>query len=318
MFIFINLFILTIYSLEEYDCGLNVQTLCAPGMKIREKYQPYFGFWNFDLDKLVDSGPHNHITNINELSRSSSMMGTGVYFKKDSEFEVQFVPSFEGSQWTVSFQIMFEEIGRKIKEVGNILALFDEIEDHQNSVSIVVDTTIPTFAIKENSQIVASNMRLQPQLWYQLFLVLSDKSIKLFVNGIECAKLQSGKAISFKKLKIGLENELPSFNLDTLKLFNRKIEEWEILASSQLFQLNGDWVLLHCENCQFEQAKQCPFSYHLCTTVELYSFGINIAKNMGWGVWNNTNIWSSESNPNKFKNKEGLALCCRDLEFVLI
>ena len=52
------------------------------------------------------------------------------------------------------------------------------------------------------------------------------------MNGIECAKLQSGKAISFKKLKIGLENDLPSFNLDTLKLFNRKIEEWEILASS--------------------------------------------------------------------------------------
>lgn len=57
-------------------------------MKIRENFHGYFGLWQFDLDKLVDLGPHNHITNVNELSRSTSMLGTGVYFKKDSEFEV--------------------------------------------------------------------------------------------------------------------------------------------------------------------------------------------------------------------------------------
>lgn len=39
---------------------------------------------------------------------------------------------------------------------------------------------------------------------------------------------------------------------------------------------------------------------------------------MGWGIANNTNIWGAESNPNKYRNKEGLALCCRDIDFVLI
>jgi hypothetical protein len=50
----------------------------------------------------------------------------------------------------------------------------------------------------------------------------------------------------------------------------------------------------------------------------LYSFAIGIAKNMGWGIPNNTNIWSSETNPNKFKKKEGLGLCCKDIDYVLI
>ncbi|CAK76713.1 unnamed protein product (macronuclear) [Paramecium tetraurelia] len=54
-------------------------------MKIREKYQPYFGFSNFDLDKLADSGPHNHIINKIELSRSHLMMGAGLNFKKEFE-----------------------------------------------------------------------------------------------------------------------------------------------------------------------------------------------------------------------------------------
>jgi hypothetical protein len=62
--------------------------------------------------------------------------------------------------------------------------------------------------------------------------VYSEKTLKLFVNGIEVAKLNSKKSISFKKLKIGIENDIPPFNLDTLKLYTRKIEEWEILASS--------------------------------------------------------------------------------------
>lgn len=37
---------------------------------------------------------------------------------------------------------------------------------------------------------------------------------------------------------------------------------------------------------------------------------------MGWGVANNTNIWSSESNPKKYKEKEGLGLCCRDIDYI--
>lgn len=57
-------------------------------MKIRDKHHGYFGHWTFDMDKLVDMGPHNHITNINQLNRVSTMLGTGVFFTKDSEFEV--------------------------------------------------------------------------------------------------------------------------------------------------------------------------------------------------------------------------------------
>ncbi|CAK76712.1 unnamed protein product (macronuclear) [Paramecium tetraurelia] len=88
--------------------------------------------------------------------------------------------------------------------------MHDEIEDHQNCVSIVVDTTIPTFAVNENFQSVNSSISLQPQLWYQLFSCYQI-TIKFFMNVIESAKLQSGKAKGFKKLKIGLENELLQF-----------------------------------------------------------------------------------------------------------
>jgi hypothetical protein len=45
---------------------------------------------------------------------------------------------------------MFEEIGRKIKEVGNLFTLYDEIEDHSNQITLIIDTLAPTFIIREN------------------------------------------------------------------------------------------------------------------------------------------------------------------------
>lgn len=55
---------------------------------------------------------------------------------------------------------MFEEIGRKIKTSGNIVSLYDEIEDHSNEVSIVIDTNIPTIIIRENDDKIEANMKL--------------------------------------------------------------------------------------------------------------------------------------------------------------
>lgn len=76
----IVLFVVKVLAIEEFECSLNVQTLCAPGFKIREKYHDEFAHWNFDYDKFVDIGQHNHITNRYQVDRTNSIFGTGAYF----------------------------------------------------------------------------------------------------------------------------------------------------------------------------------------------------------------------------------------------
>lgn len=75
---------LFLHAIEEFECSLNVQTLCAPGFKIRERYYDEFAHWNFDYDQFVDIGPHNHITHRHAVQRTNSIFGNGALFAKDA------------------------------------------------------------------------------------------------------------------------------------------------------------------------------------------------------------------------------------------
>ena len=56
--------------------------------------------------------------------------------------------------------------------------------------------------------------------------------------------------------------------------------------------------------------------FHLCGSIELYSFGLNTARDMGWGDPNNANFWTSSSNIDTIqKEQKGVGLCCRDIDY---
>lgn len=96
-----------------------------------------------------------------------------------------------------------------------------------------MDSTEKTILIKSDSEdVLTSTMRLQPALWYRIFVILHDKKIKLYVNGIESGEGSYAHEKKFKKLTILLENNIPPFNIDALKLFTRYIDYWEVIAAS--------------------------------------------------------------------------------------
>ena len=77
----------------------------------------------------MDVGPHNHITNKHNVKRTNSIFGYGATFSKDAKLEASFVPSFYTASWALSFVIMFEELGRQIKNTGAFIKLYDDYDD---------------------------------------------------------------------------------------------------------------------------------------------------------------------------------------------
>lgn len=73
---------------------------------------------------------------------------------------------------------------------------------------------------------------MQPALWYRVYVVLHDKKLKLYVNGIFEGEGNYEKQYPFKRLLIKLENNIPSFNIDSLKFYQRNLADWEIIAAS--------------------------------------------------------------------------------------
>lgn len=52
------------------------------------------------------------------------------------------------------------------------------------------------------------------------------------MNGIFEGEGNYEKQYPFKRLLIKLENNIPSFNLDSLKFYQRDLADWEIIAAS--------------------------------------------------------------------------------------
>lgn len=115
---------------------------------------------------------------------------------------------------------MFDEIGRQTRAIGAFMSLYDEVDEPTQALSVVLDTFDKKLIIRQDSEnVLKSRMRFQPAMWYRIFIVLHDKVLRLYVNGILDSQALYDKSYPMKRLLISLENNIPPFNLDALKLY---------------------------------------------------------------------------------------------------
>lgn len=75
--------------------------------------------------------------------------------------------------------------------------------------------------------------------------------------------------------------------------------------------------MLSCEDCYKSKAMNCFGGFHLCSSLELYSFAINVARDMGWVSNINANFWSADTDNNRVSaTQKGIGLCCRNVNYV--
>lgn len=173
-------------------------------------------------------------------------------------------------------------------------------------------------------QTLTSNARILSQRWTHVAIFRTNALLVLYVNGNLDAviEVQHGESTPSNPLYIG---RMPwqdfigsgctlDFFVDEFKLWNKRIDESWIEAESGIALGSGTdphSIELGCLNCNFDAAyTSCTDEYHLCTTVEVYSFAFAAAKSMGW-MRAGQRIWSDRSTE-QGSEELGLAVCCRD------
>lgn len=104
-----------------------------------------------------------------------------------------------------------------------------------------------------------------------------------------------------------------SYNIDSLKIFNRALELYEIQAfvSNSLGVIEPSFIHLGCQDCTFTTAKtKCISGFHMCTGIEYYSGVYQAIIIMGWNELD-YNIFTADSKV-KDETMKGLSVCCRD------
>jgi hypothetical protein len=76
-----------------------------------------------------------------------------------------------------------------------------------------------------------------------------------------------------------------SYYLDSLKIYNRVMPQYEIQAEAGLVlgSVEPNFIQLGCFDCLFKEAQSsCITNYHLCNNVEMYSGVYQAVRIMGW------------------------------------
>ena len=90
-----------------------------------------------------------------------------------------------------------------------------------------------------------------------------------------------------------------------------------MIAASDQFGGYQEALSIGCIDCPFAKTRNiCSGSFHLCSTLELYAYAINVAKDMGWVSNSKANFWSTETNIDIVQSDAvGTALCCKNIEY---
>ena len=298
------------------------------------------GHWSFDDYRGLDSsGNHNHASS---PIRPGPSMGGSAYSANIGQGNYITIPNsedFNSRVFSITFWVFFIrdnlEDPESIQGLRMCPLLYKGNEDKaknenarapailldrkERTIKVTVSTTANDTTTEGES--ITSNSRLPFNRWVHIGVVRLDKKIRLYVNGILDSVLQTlGSTLSNDyPLYVGntpwTEEECTiSAYVDELRYYVRDLVEQEIEAeaSPALGNMNPSFVQLGCVNCPITQAAEsCIEGYHLCSTIELHSGVVQIARSLGWTKWN-SRIWSFSATKQAAELTEGLGLgiCC--------
>ena len=128
-----------------------------------------------------------------------------------------------------------------------------------------------------------------------------EKLLSLLINGVLDSQIKTVGTL-FTLFKVGniMPNNMPFFigntpwhkedcnvasMIDDLRVYDKVIELDFIQAESQL-ALSGvepSFITFGCSDCDILTAStSCQLNYHLCTSIELYTGGYQVARILGW------------------------------------
>jgi len=299
------------------------------------------GRWTFDEELALDSsGNGNHGTSAG-LVHGPSPAGNGhsALFRK-SFLTLPHSPLYESADFAFTFWVYVPTADVSTRAVTpNWCPLMRKgvhapQADHFESspallysyatghLRVSLSTTTHNGANAPDGQFVNSNARLRPNRWMHLAILKHGPRVLLYVNGILDAvmPLHGQPLINHHALYVGgdpfsAEQCTHAVYIDELRVYSRALAPHELEAQA-VFALGGtspSFVHLGCANCGAVQARNsCPHSRHVCSDVELYAGGYQVARTQGWLV-KGVHVWTADLLLHPAISV-GLALCCEGMK----
>ncbi len=315
-------------------CLFNGEKIIFPNAR----QENLIGYWNFEEMKVLDnSGLRNHAVNIVKSGPSFNGMGSSAYFSNGDFIEIPHTKVFEEENFSITFWIFiiqdFFTATKGIRYCPILQKGKDDLlskkysrfpglyYDRKEKFLKVFVKTNNKNADKEEGDSFQSNSKLNNQRWIHISLVKKSKNVKLYINGILDTTFDSDNILENNSENIFVggapwlkeQCDYP-YLLDELRYYNNDIKESLIMAEAapSLGGIEPNYINLGCIDCSLNVAsKSCRYGYRLCSPIELYTGGYQVARSMGWLNWN-THIWtySALQNPKEFEKFQGLGICC--------
>lgn len=297
-------------------------------------------YYTFDDIRIIDYSGNNHNSRNMVIPGIgiggfgfSAMFNNGDYVKIPNSFMLNNLQSY-----SISFFIFLVEDFYSQSKGNRFCPIFQKGKDdiisknYARAPSIILDRKtnhlkvyIKTNDMQNNEgEYFISKSKLSLQKWSHIGLIKNNSKLTLVINSIIDTEyvLKGGPVIDYGDIYIGGVKWLKNFCefpllIDEVKIYNTAISIDIIKAEGSLL-LSGiasDMFQYGCSDCDLNTAETtCKGNYKLCTTIELHNGGYQIARTFGWldessHIWTNSAIKKKED----FKDKTGLALCCKEL-----
>ena len=301
----------------SFDCDLNLEeglwvyggnTVITPAPIIDN----LIIFHTFDETALFDhSGNSNHASG-KDIRGPPHFMSQGNSLSIPSEGNImingsQTINNAFATEFSVSFWIYVNDFGTLATQQWDLIAKGDgSYSSFRFTVDVGTHNVMFTSETTESGPItLVSNARLTLYRWTHITLLRSKSLMILYFNGnLDSVKeTKAGKQSAGKPVYIG---RMPwqdtigggwsmKFYVDEFKVWDKVIDEQYIEAESGFSIGTGTEphaIELGCLSCDIKTAEHSWTSqYHLCSTVEVYSFALSVARSMGWAK-GGRRVWS--------------------------
>ena len=268
-------------------------------------------YLTYDQTDLVDRSGNNNNANGTEARGPGYSVSRGHSAHFQGEFHSMVAPSdtvnnaFDG-EFSVSFWIFSNSLGTLTTEQCPIVEKGDA---NGHAFNFAIDVSSRQFIVNsltndDTYTTLVSNGHLQNQRWTHIAVTRSSTILTLYINGILDAVVQTSESAptASRPLYFGRRPWQDfegggctiDYYFDEFKLWDIVVAESWIEAESGT-SIDPHSIELGCINCSFSRGlNSCTDGFHLCTTVEVYSFAFNAAKSMGW-LRSGQRFWSDAS-----------------------
>lgn len=287
-------------------------------------------YYSFDQSQPIDdSGNGLHAVGKVKAGHAFGGQGSSAKFSGGEYIYIPHNEKFNSENFTITFWLyLLDENNDDGEDICPILYKGSENE-LVNGPSILLDRDTKKLKIKfdtNSNKVLELNSlsRITPKKWYHISLILSKNknSLELILNGIPDSSLDFGsKIVKFNKepFYIGntpdhLQDCHMKYYIDELRFYNKELELDYIQAEASIILggIEPYYFRIGCLDCTLDEAeKSCVEGYNLCTSIEMYTGGYQLARVHGLLSYN-TIIWVHQTleEKEKYIGKIGLGMCC--------